>query len=597
MTESLQRLKFFCLTHQEPCTTQRATPLPMCEQGPHSLTEDFLRDKWEYCCACESFFARDDHQPARSKCPSCERAILARYLCDTCDTLSFETELPPPQRSFVFSQTGLPYPTCPCCLVRLASPTVEHNCAAGLRAPFRTPRQRCTFCGESVVKASSVEVEPTRPLTEDLPTAPVAQASPVIPFPPSFEKPVNEYLRALNGRAIKAKPVFTQPKALIESDEGAFWLTKYRDDNSFIIFPGIAQFRSAQDFAHFQEAFDCGNPAAGQVVISAPAVAYLNPASRIWTISQKGKLKVLAEQRDVLPPEPEPQSPVDEGVASSTSSNKVPLIVGAAVLGAALIGVLIYVFWASPKRQIISKVKQGQIVTPVGNSAYDLFLNSNLSDSDRADIAQEITGLLNSKGEEVITQIVRDGYSPPIADCDGTARIFAWLDTLSPQNSYKARKHYFQGRAAFDSNDLNRAENEINQSMNFDQSLALSVNHMGRIYVRRKDYRTARYWYQRAIELDAGWMAPRSNLCVMAVENLKDFYLGEQACRGVLQLDSNKASGYFFLGRSLEGRELKCDALREFRTAIEKAAGTTSPGFNVDSLSRRLPKLESQCSY
>lgn len=597
MTESLQRLKFFCQVHQESCVTQRATPLPMCEQGPHSLTEDFLHDKWEYCCACESFFSRDDHQSARSKCPSCERTILARYLCDTCDTLSFETELPPPQRSFAFSPTGLPYPTCPCCLVRLQAPTVEHNCVNGLRAPFRTPRQLCPFCGESVVKpVAPVEVLQTRPLTEDLPAKPVLPTPPIL-FPSSFEKPVNEYLRALNGKAVIAKSVFTQPDALIESNEGQFWLTKYKGDDSFIVFPGIPSFGSAQDFTRFQVAFDCSNPEAGDVVISAPAVAYLNPTSRIWTITQKGRLKVQGEPSRSVTPEPAPYQPTASAEDVSATGNKLPLFIGGGILGVILIGMLIYLFFGSAKRQIIAKAKQGQITTPVGNSAYDLFLKSNLSDSDRADLAKEIGGVLNSKGEEIITQIVRDGYSPPIADCDGTAKIFAWLDTLSPQSSYKARKHYFQGRAAFDSNDLNRAENEIKQSLNFDQSLALSVNHMGRIYVRRKDYTTAQYWYQRAIEVDPNWMAPRSNLCTMAVENLKNYYLGEQACRGVLQLDPNKASGYYFLGRSLERRGYICDAAREFRTAIEKASGTTSPGFNVDSLSRQLPKLESQCSY
>ena len=90
-------------------------------------------------------------------------------------------------------------------------------------------------------------------------------------------------------------------------------------------------------------------------------------------------------------------------------------------------------------------------------------------------------------------------------------------------------------------------------------------------------------------------MAPRSNLCVLAAENLKNPYLGEQACRNVLQLDQNKASGYYFLGRALEGQQRKCDALAAYQRAIEKASGATNPGFNVDSLNRALPKLRSQC--
>jgi len=600
MSEPLQRLKFFCLTHQESCTTQRATPLPMCDQGPHSLTENFLRDKWEYCCACESFFARDDHQPAKSKCPSCERTILARYLCDTCDTLSFETDFPPPLRGFAFSATGLPYPACPCCLARLQAPTVEHQCTTGLRAPYRTPRQRCPFCGEPTAKAAlPAEVAPTRPLTEELPAALPASDARAAVFPGAFEKPLSEYLNMLNGKAIKAKTVFTHPNALIESDDGQFWLTKYRDDDSFIVFPGVPQLSSAADFAPFQTAFDCGSPAAGQLVISAPAVAYLNPTSRIWTITQKGNLKVLTQPPPPPVSQPEPQSartsPVTAPIPASPAGNKTLIFVGAGVLAVALIGVLIYVFFGSAKSQIISKVKQGQIVTPAGSSAYDLFMTSNLSDGDRAEVGKEIAPLLEAKGNEIIRQLVSDGYTPSASDSDGTAKIFDWLDRLSPQNLYKARKHYFLGRAAFDRKDFSSAENDIRRATGLDPNWALAANHMGRVYFQRKDYTTTQGWYQRAIDLDPNWMVPRINLCVLAVENLKNSYLGEQACRNVLQIDQNKASGYYFLGRALEGQQRKCDALRAYRLAVEKASGASTPGFNVDKLSQALPKLASQC--
>jgi tetratricopeptide (TPR) repeat protein len=124
----------------------------------------------------------------------------------------------------------------------------------------------------------------------------------------------------------------------------------------------------------------------------------------------------------------------------------------------------------------------------------------------------------------------------------------------------------------------------------------LPVNTLARVFMRRKDFYGAQTCYLKAIELDPNWMFPRINLCVLAVENLKNWSLGEQTCRGLLQLDQNKTAGYYFLGRSLEEQGSKCDALRQFRIAIEKASSTTNPGFNVDNLRRRLPKLESQCS-
>jgi hypothetical protein len=315
----------------------------------------------------------------------------------------------------------------------------------------------------------------------------------------------------------------------------------------------------------------------------------------LWVLSSK---PAVIREDSTRSSSQDPTPLTQQAPSTLLAGNKRTLVIGgAAALAVLLITLAGYFFFASAKRQIISKVKQGQIVAPAGDSAYDIFLKSNLSENDLAEIRQEITPILEGKGKEVIKQIAVDGYNPAVADCENTARIYTWLDTLSSQNSYKARKHYFQGRAAFERNDLSGAENEFKQSINFEQSLAVSVNHMGRVYVRRKDYITARNWYQRAIDLDPKWMVPRINLCVMAIENLKDFPLGEQVCRGVLQLDQNKASGYYFLGRAIEGQRRQCDAFREYRTALEKAPSNPNPGFDVDKLNRHLNTLRNQCGY
>ncbi|MGH9843314.1 MAG: tetratricopeptide repeat protein [Blastocatellia bacterium] len=589
MTPNWQRLKFFCLVHGENCFTQRASPLPMCEQGPHSLTEDFLHDKWEYCCACESFYTRKDHEPARSKCPSCERQIVARYLCENCNTFSFETGLPPPRRSFAFTDAGAPHPACPCCMVKTPALALEHRCSS-LRSEFRTALPECPFCGESV------ESVPTRPPVEELP----AQRVKPIEFISSFEKPVREYLQRMNGVASKASPASAQPYVLIEQPEGIFWLTKFRDDHAFIVFPGLTHWNGAWDFGQFQAIFECDNPSAGEVLISAPAVAYFSPDQCIWTVTQKGRLKIQPEQPQASPVvTPSPSSfptlsPDQAPPSSKLAGKKIPLITGAAVL-AIIAGLGIYFLFASPKRQIISKVKQGNIVTPAGASAYDIFVKSSLGESDLAEIRREITPLLEANGNEVIRQLVSDGYNPSATDCDNTAKIFGWLDTLSPQNSHKARKLYFQGRTAFERQDLSGAENEFRQAMNYESSWALPVNHMGRIAVRRKDYANAQNWYQRAGELEPNWMAPKINRCVVAVENLKDYVMGQDACQAVLNLDSNKASGYYFLGRAFEGRGYRCEALGQYRAAQGMISNPTSPGFNIDSLNRRVNQLARQC--
>lgn len=161
MSDPLQRLKFFCLTHQESCQAQRVAPLPKCEQGAHLITEDFLRDKWEYCCACESFFERRDQEPTRLCCPSCNRIIVARYLCHSCDTLSFDArfEAEPRQsrRNFFFSSTGVPKPYCPCCTIAPDESQRVHYCIA-LGCNLRTSRQNCPLCDWEELEGSSSQM-------------------------------------------------------------------------------------------------------------------------------------------------------------------------------------------------------------------------------------------------------------------------------------------------------------------------------------------------------------------------------------------------------------------------------------------------------
>lgn len=601
MSESLQRLKFFCLTHQEPCVAERAHPLPLCEQG-HALSEDFLRDKWEFCCGCQSFFKRNDHEPARDRCPSCDRAILARYLCHHCDTLSFEAELPPPQRDFSFSAAGVPQPNCPCCLTAAPASIVKHGCVSGLRAAFSTARTRCPFCGQTLgEKDTPSEVMPTRPLTADLTPPLASQNPPRLTFPSGFRRPVNEYLQRMNGKAIIARPLPAQPHVLAESADGYFWLQRHQDETTFIVFPGTPRFGAAHDFARFQPVFDCSYPAAGELVIAEPAVARLDPATRTWAVTQKGKLEIQIGQIQTQPPQviakpPVGYTPAPNDPNQRARDKRLPLLIGGGAAAVLLIGVAFYFLFFSPVRQIISKVKQGQIATPAGNSAYDLFLSSNLSDSDRATLRQEITPLLEANGNEVIRKLVSEGYAPSANDSDNTAKIFAWLDTLTPQNFYRARKHYFQGRAAFDRNDLSSAENELRQSMALDAGWAVPVNHLGRLAVKRRDYSSARTWYQRAIALEPTFTAPHSNLCVVEVENLRDYVSAAQSCRNYIQLDQSKPAGYYFLGRALEEQGYKCDALREYRTALNKAASATNTGgINLDSLNRRVARLSGQC--
>ncbi len=596
MTTSNQRLTFWCIQHREVCYATRAHPEVRCEQDDRVLSENFQRDKWHFCCGCQTFFARADNEAGNKSCPACGRLAHWRYLCQRCDVFSFEAESRLTQREFAFTPTGEPLRTCPGCLSAPPAQLFDHECAK-LHASFKTARAQCPFCGDKL-------------------SAPLRTS---YDFLPSFRKPLADYLQnmSMSPSAFRAEVAASDPYALAKVEHGRFWFTPFQGEGAFIVFPQQAQFSAAQDYQAWQNVFECEQPSAGEVWLVAPAVALFDSYAGEYRITQKGRLEVQARATVPLvepslpsaspPPVEPPRAPVIKPSTLSYSSAALtepptplrrpplPVLLGAGALVALLVGTMIYYAFNSAKRTIIAKAKQGQLVTPNGDSAYDVFMKGGLSESDLAALRNEVAPLLKTRGDEVVRQLVNDGYNPPANELDDATKLFGWLNQLVSDNVHKAREHYFQGRAAYERKDWSGAENDFRQAMRLAPAWALPVNTLARVYMRRKDFKTALTCYDEAIRIEPNWIFPRINKCVLANENLKNYVAGEQACRETLQLDANKASAYYYLGRALDGQGNKCGAYEQYRTAIEKAAGTTNPGFNVDKLNTAIGPLARQC--
>jgi hypothetical protein len=609
MTTNLQKLTLFCLNHQETFTMPRSGVEVLCEQGPHVLSENYLQQKWEYCCSCQSFFARNDGEAAKEKCLVCDREIIARYLCNSCDTLAFETKAPPIRREFSLSQDGLPIPVCPCCLKSSTAPARQHDCPC-LKASYKSARSTCPFCEDKIFAPQSFSHS----------------------FQPSFRRPVAYYLSNFNGKAFRAGYSETQQNALAEKDDGRFWMTVFQDDSSYLVFPSVPQWESAQNFYLVQKLFDCDYTGAGELWIVAPAIAVYDSPSGEYTIAQKGKLEVHASQTSPLAPPPLPASysqplvsppPIDpsvinaEGIpeaqnrasspppmveasatAQKNSLNKILLFSGAGLIALVVIIALVVSSVSSTKGQILAKLKQGQMVSPIGDSAYDIYLRSNLSDSEKNEIRNTATPVLESYGSGILTKIVNDSYDPPAAELGDLIRAYTWLDTLAPNNFYKARKQYFQGWQSYQKKDYDNARKEFTQAMDLDANWALPVNKLAMVSLRYNDYYAAQTWYQKASERDPKWIFPLINLGMLVIgkeANIRNYALAEEVANKALAIDPKKASAYYILGSALDGQGRTCEALSAYRNAVENATNTPSPGFNVknvnnikDRLSRRV---------
>jgi hypothetical protein len=410
--------------------------------------------------------------------------------------------------------------------------------------------------------------------------------------------------------------------ALTPNTEGIFWLTPHQSSSYYIVIPSVQQVESAHRLFVFERAFDCATTTEGELWVVKPAIAQYDQGTGEFFLKQRGALEVRAAEPALatasLPPAfettslvtetiREPQSPLDrtapppkpavEAVGNKGLNKSVAIAAGGSLVILAIILAVVVSWQNSPKNRILSSIKQGNLFTPPGTSAYDLYQQSVLSDGDKSEIRATVGPVLEGNGNSFISKVARESHEPSNDESQEMIRTYSWLDSLDPKNSYKARKRYFQGWQYYQNKDYKNAGNEFTQATTLDPSWAMPVNKMAHVAMRNRDYYSALRYYEKAIQLDSKWIIPLLNLGMLVIENqygIKDYYAAENAARRALDIDPRKASAYYILGRALESQQRGCEALKAYRKAIEYGSNVTSPGFNVTTLSRAADKLASR---
>lgn len=72
---------------------------------------------------------------------------------------------------------------------------------------------------------------------------------------------------------------------------------------------------------------------------------------------------------------------------------------------------------------------------------------------------------------------------------------------------------------------------------------------------------------------------------------MDDYGEAENALRQAANIDPQKASVHYLLGRVYEKTGNICAARAEYQTAIEQAGNSPNPGFSVDKLSNKLQTM------
>jgi tetratricopeptide (TPR) repeat protein len=253
---------------------------------------------------------------------------------------------------------------------------------------------------------------------------------------------------------------------------------------------------------------------------------------------------------------------------------------------------------ASPLQVVLDAIKKNQLVKPEGGSAYDVYLKQRaegLSAEDKKEIGKKVTPALEKRGEELITRLKQDQIEAE-ADWSEAARSYEWLNELEPRPAYESRQHFAQGRLAFLQKNYTKAIADFQRSIQLDSSWALPYNSLGRAFINanEKDKTRAKEQYRRATEVEPEWIYPWINLGSLYF-GLNDLDNAESALRRAISIDGQKASPHKILADILEKQGRPCDALAEYKLALETASGNaTAPGFDLDNVNAKIQKLSYQ---
>jgi formylglycine-generating enzyme required for sulfatase activity len=166
-----RRLRVYCPAHKTIFVTL-ATGLLMCENGDHTLCDDFpFGNYWEYCCDCQTFYpsAVVAGNAFESHCPACARLIARRSLCNTCKIIGFESDDSPRRRAFELSAAGMS-PQCPGCQTPPHGFLAHHECPR-ISASLVTALERCPFCDDRILPQTEDSTDAIHPSAHKSPDA------------------------------------------------------------------------------------------------------------------------------------------------------------------------------------------------------------------------------------------------------------------------------------------------------------------------------------------------------------------------------------------------------------------------------------------
>jgi tetratricopeptide (TPR) repeat protein len=644
-------IRVYCPTHKVGFDAA-ANRTILCSSQKHAIAETFPNESfWEYCCDCQHCWIVDlaKTSVASEECLACERPIIRRFVCASCNVISIESDTPARRKAFTMATQGTPTPTCPGCLKKPTANPLDHECK-DFGATFLTNFTTCPFCDE------------------------------VLEAPPAFPCPVSEFLQ---NRRTPPTILRFDPKTNILSEAGSgeyVLIEKVRGTSRSIVIPKTGRLASRRDYYDtYYELFNCDNPSSGDVIVVSPAVVEKCDAG--WQVHETGFIQIKSDeptpatapaatcyncgtaarpfeqfcgkcgspllagdttlplnygatpspaQPEYNPPftagpyannfQPTVQDHADFGFANAPPINApqefasldsvyghaaptsgvaptksvAPKVILIAVAAIFVLAIVISLAVSSTSTNTAEKQLDNAITSRNLESArglYNQLKQSGASDEKLKPYRDRLLPLLTTGPYQQLSNLIEIGSDEPTPDqWLDAARNLNWAVEINPtDNKLAARAAYCEGRAQFLPNTKSEdALQSWQRSSNLDKSWSLPVNGIGLIYQNRSDHATSKSYFLRAMNLDPNWPHPYENLGNDYL-NDKDYGTAKDYYQKALAKAPNWARPHWRLGATAEQQHDFETAVKEYEAALDPNAKGLKPK-DVESVQKALDR-------
>jgi formylglycine-generating enzyme required for sulfatase activity len=153
---------FYCLTHQVRFYAIGQAVI-QCDRSAHAIGQGFPNESvWAYCCDCATFWPYEPTSRGSqlTDCLVCERQIVRRYLCNSCQVISVESNALVRRKAHSIDTITI-QPHCPGCRSASIEKSVEHHCAE-TSITFLSARSTCPLCRLQIVPTATQPQEETQ---------------------------------------------------------------------------------------------------------------------------------------------------------------------------------------------------------------------------------------------------------------------------------------------------------------------------------------------------------------------------------------------------------------------------------------------------